>query len=192
MHTSLIIFPFFILLSLLYGIYAQKLPSFTVDEIKPFLDQIDAKHEKRVRRIWLISFCLAIVLTVVNTLTGLMELTLRSQTFNIFLYPLIIFLAVTPGPWIIYHCAYKKKGTAWLLVVIFSKTIVLVVSIFKILGQAALLDSLDWLNIALPFSIDAFFWVSCIKLYRVNSKIEYQIVLALKHKYGTDANGFCL
>lgn len=193
MHIFFIIFNLLIFLSILYGIYSHNPLSFTNDEIKPFIDQIDSKHEKMVRKIWLVSFLLSIVLTTVNTLTGLIEMTLHTSiTLNTFLYPLIIALAVIPGSWMLYHCAYKKKGTAWLMLVIFIRTIVLVVSIFKILGQAALLGPLDWLFIALSFSIDVFFWGSCIELYRVNSKTEYQIVLALKHKYGADANGFCL
>ena len=181
------------IIGLLYGIYTQKLPFITVGEIKPFLDQIDAKHEKRVRRFWLISFLLSIVFIIISTLIEFMNLELGTEaTIQSIFYQLITVLAQMLGFWIFYHCAYKKKGTALLMLSISIKTFVLVMSIFEIWEHAALLDPLSWLFIALLYSINVFFLVSSINLYKINSKIEYQTVLALKHKYGADANGFCL
>lgn len=191
--TFFIIFNLLIILSLLYAIFSQKLLSFTSDEVKPFLDQLDPQHEKRVRKFWLVSFLLAIAFTIITNLIEFIGLGLSTEATSKSIFnQLITVLAQIPVFWMLYYCAYKKKGTALLMLSISIRTIILVMTFFEIWNHTGLLDPSSWLFIALLLPIDVFFLVTSINLYKVNSKVEYQIVLALKHKYGVSANGFCL
>lgn len=191
--TFFIIFNLLIILSLLYAIYSQKLLSFTSDEVKPFLDQLDPQHEKRIRKFWLVSFLLAIAFTIITNLIEFIGLELGTEATSKSIFnQLITILAQIPVFWMLYYCAYKKKGTALLMLSISIRTIILVMTFFEIWNHTGLLDPSGWLFIALLLPIDVFFLVTSINLYKVNSKVEYQIVLALKHKYGVSANGFCL
>ena len=116
----------------------------------------------KVRREWLISllvYCGTTAITLVFT-------------FLIFDFSLGIGLAsalvcAAVQFWIPYHCAYKKQGTAWLMFTMVSMTIRGWIGLSKVEWVDWLL--VDWLVISIVLGIQVYYWVNCLRLWKVNT-----------------------
>jgi hypothetical protein len=129
--------------------------------------------ENKTRKTWLISFLIYIAFSIVSTLLIFFDL-LNGDSENlgiIVLTALLISALVTiPSSWITYHCAYKKRGTAWLMWIMIAMPLRELVNFSK--GEW---NQIDWsviaiAYVAIAFGVEIFFWVNCLRLYEVNNK----------------------
>lgn len=196
-----------VFLLIAFGIYrlfkrrskkSENQPSLSEVDLKPFLETLNLEIEEKVRKQWLISFF---------AFTGISALSIlftyfgggafnefsknTSPAFGVVCGLLIVSLALIPRFWIIYHYSYKKRGTAWLMWTMILLPLGELVDIGKgRWNEVAELDCLGWFIFITFLGIEVFFWINCLRLRRVNADRKYQRVLALKAKYGPDANGF--
>ncbi len=168
-------------------------------DLKPFLDGLSLDIEVKVRKQWLASLFAFTGITALSiffiyfgdgAFNEFSENTplAFSLSFGLFLSSLV----VVPWFWITYYCSYKKRGTVWLIWTMISLPLRELSSIgMGEWNQAADWDSLSWFMVITFLGIEVLYWVNCLRLLRVNSARECQTVLALKAKYGPEANGFC-
>lgn len=168
-------------------------------DLKPFLDGLNSDIEEKIRKQWLVSLfaftgisALSIVLTYFGDgiFNEFSENT--SPAIIIVIGIFISCLALLSWFWITYHCSYKKRGTAWLMLTMITLPLRELTSIGKgQWNQVTEWDSFAWFMIITFLGMKVFFWINCLRLQRVNSAREYQRVLAWKAKYGPDADSFC-
>ena len=167
------------------------------EDLKPFLGSINLDFEEKVRKQWLVSFFAIMGTLAVSNFFIWIDLVKEhtSIAVSIVIGSILTVLALTPWCWITYHCAYKKRGTAWLLwTAIWMSLRLLSVGIVAAVldwSQAPELNTLEWFIIMVYLGLELFYCVNCFRLLMVNSDRECQKVLALKAKYGPDADGFC-
>lgn len=169
------------------------------EDLKPFLSGINLDSEEKVRKQWLVSL---FIFTGISALSSLITYFGESSfkelseytgiAFSILFGLFVSAVALIPLFWITYHCAYKKRGTAWIMWIMISLPLGELSDIAKGgWSQSAEWDSTGWIMVMTFLVVEVYFWINCLRLRRVNSEREYQKVLALKAKYGSDANGFC-
>jgi hypothetical protein len=173
--------------------------SLSEDDLKPFLADINLQTEEGIRRQWLVSFYVYMGGTALFTFFNFFKIDSYNQLseligviFTILLGLFILFPVLTPWFWITYHCAYKKRGTAWLMLFLISLPLGELANVAQGEWNQAMESGSFALIILMTFvGSEVFFWINCLRLYKFNSKRKYQTVLALKAKYGPEANGFC-
>jgi hypothetical protein len=163
----------------------------TQKDFRPFAQKLDHEKENKVRKFWLISFFAYSNISVYNIFLALRDLSATSGSLKehpeigLYIHATLALLGIIPWFWVTHHCAYKKRGTGWLLWTLIS------LPIWEFPGLLiSLQQTLDW-NTLIWLMIGIIFWVNCIRLLKVNSAREFQKVLAFKNKYGPEANGFC-
>ena len=131
-------------------------------------------RENKVRKLWLVSFWIFSTLSFANLTVMLVEKNgsfievfgfWQALTINLFLtsIPLSISCLIT------YHCAYFKKGTAWL------KWLLITIPGKEFLGIAQELgSSSESLPITIAFlsiglGIALFYWICSLRLHNINS-----------------------
>lgn len=194
----------FLLLLIGFGIYKLFIKkksnmaqhsSVSEGKLQPDLKDIEIQKEEKIRRMWLISLLTYIVIlmafSIANSLPSAM-VSENKENASIFIYHLITsILYPILWFWITYHCSYTKRGTAWLMWIMISTSISLLITVFTTYwNQTVEWDSLSRMITICVFGFDIFFWINCLRLYKVNSAREYQKVRALKAKYGPEASGF--
>ncbi len=131
-------------------------------------------REKKVRKFWLISFCMFSAFSYI----GLTEMLLEKngsfiEAFGFWQALAInLFFASIPfsiGCWITYHCAYFKKGTAWLKWLLITIPGKVLLNVMQELANSA--DSSPSSNAFLlaGLSIALFYWIWCLRLHNINS-----------------------
>ncbi len=168
----------------------KKQAQLTEELQNPFLDEMSRENETRIRKHWLITLCLY----TATFFIPLFEFPFQ-ELFNEFSWMIQIVLAIVfgiffilasfPWFWIAYYCAYKKRGTAWLLWTII--TIPLGEVIMIISGehwiQTHTWSSFHLFHVIASLSCEAIYWVNCLRLYKINSAREDQmLLLAREHK----------
>jgi hypothetical protein len=172
------------------------------EDLKPFLGSINLDFEEKVRKQWLVSFftltgisALSIFFIIIKNELFKESADLMSIAFIIVFGSIVSSLPLIPWCWITYHCAYKKRGTAWLLwtTIWFLLRLIFLAIVAAAFdwSQAAEMNSLGWFMGITFLSTEIFYRVNSFRLLMVNSDRECQKVLALKAKYGRDADGFC-
>lgn len=155
-------------------------------------NDIDVIYEEKIRTQWLILFSIYFAFNFFETivrsldLEAIKELTVSQGQFSALRMIVLSSLTVLiPDFLITYYCSYRKKGTAWLMFLIVVVPVGLVVKFFR-------LEANDFYQLLYGISslIGVVYWIACIRLRRVNAKWEYQKVLALKAKFGEEADGF--
>ncbi len=160
---------------------------------------IDILKEETVRKQWLISFFIYSAISALSTLISISAILIlirkasftEAETTDIAskLVDLTLsFLVLIPWFWITYHCAYKKRGTAWLMwTLILLPAGVLINGIMRGTWNQFAEGPFLAKSIALmSLGIAVYYWINCLRLKRVNLDREYQRVLALKEKSRTD------
>lgn len=123
------------------------------------------EKERRTKKTWLVIFFLMVFgdwlgvfyMACESSHEGGLSGTLMAATF----------LAILIGlrAWMLYHCSYKKKGTALLLFVLFQLPVQVLMPYTKKEMSFSVLD--------LPvFLFFGFFWISCLRLRRVNKEAK--------------------
>jgi multisubunit Na+/H+ antiporter MnhB subunit len=143
------------------------------------LTESEILAETEVRKRWLISFVLymtwGVILSFFTFLTIFMATAAEKGDISLPVSILIAIIGIAmisiPAIWITYHCAYTKRGTAWL-------TFLLIIIPFRYV-QAASSDmfefesSIDAASVIVVAVIDiviaVFYWWNCFCLRKVNA-----------------------
>ena len=175
-----------------FGIYVslRKLSKYLAERvllpssnISLYLKEIDTLKESQVRKNWMISFVL------MNFFAAIFSFFTFFNTgyFNLITSIILPIPILIPSIWITYYCAYKKRGSAWLLYLIISLPISLFSMGLKELVQPSFIWS-AWMKI---FSIiylasQIYFWITSIKLRKVNLTRRYhKNALILQEKFNS-------
>lgn len=124
--------------------------------------------ENQIRKKWLVAF---IISCITNYICWAVDYGSRfwdnCTTGDWVLYSLFVAPIILTGipAWIMYHCAYKKRGSYYLLVV-------LILSPLKILSDVIKIPSNEivsgWPIYLVVISIYAYYWINCYRLYQLN------------------------
>jgi hypothetical protein len=158
------------------------------DDLRAYLTEGDMQHEARVRKQWLISYCLFTTMSVL--LLSLIWLyapakfpekifsELEQTRVGFFMYISYILLSSVIG----YYFAHRRRGTIWLLLAIVGMGMNALVQLF---AQGVVLYVLGWKGLLFcPLvGIEIWAWVNCIRLRKVNALRKFITKLARKHKY---------
>jgi hypothetical protein len=129
--------------------------------------------EKSIRKQWLISFWLYYSMTLIWVLpTAVAPFFILHKNVKEILLASVIFLILSSFsliPMLItYHCAYRKRGTAWLLWLLIIIPIYMALLFISFL-QAEMKTGLNFSGwVLLYFLPTIFFWVSSFRLRKVN------------------------
>ena len=149
------------------------------EEKATYLNSIDGRSEEKTRQMWLIAFFL-------NMAKDLLVSYSFSASTSFFLGSCFSNLI---SCFAIYHCAYKKKGAGLILLSVVNFPVLFGVPFLSVVSSLSVLELVKLLFV---FVIGMFYWICCIRLHRANSVREYQVLLALREKFGPHVNGFCL
>lgn len=144
--------------------------------VNPQLTEIQTESERKVRRNWLISFALYYVSVVVAYTSLFLEEGIFDEVIREFGFfwalgasAAISALILACGLSIVYYCAFRRKGTALLLLILCA------VPTRELLGMAkagieplAQLDPVGWLIFAALLGVEVFYWFCSLRLYQVN------------------------
>jgi len=158
-----------------------------IEEKPVFLSDEEVSHENAVRKKWISSFygnasitCISFFVTYLGALP-LQEMAKPESIAAILLGIVISLVAITPWCWITYHCAYKKKGTKWLLWNMIS------LPLAELIGFSSQ-PKHEWgifiiLFVTAALTIEAYYWVNCYQLCKINLELknEKNILSALKN-----------
>ncbi len=138
------------------------------------------QNEEKVRRLWLLSFYILITYLLMSTVIINIQYgtftklePLLGTALRFFIMMMSDFLLMVPFLWITYHCSYKKRGTAWLMCIMILVPIWDLTS-FWIGYWNQMIGWVLGVKMTIALVVDAFFWVNCYRLYKVN--------FARKHK----------
>ncbi len=164
---------FIFIFFLLYKIF-KKENSDNVKSESCHLTEYENLIEIKTRKKWLISLILMSLISVFSaffTVVGEEGVDSVSKEIGIPLGIVILTLAIIPWFWITYHCAFKKRGTAWL-----SWTMVMVpLRELMDISKGGWSDigewnALSWFFVLLFLGVEAYYLFNCYQLHKVNSR----------------------
>lgn len=156
--------------------------SLSKTDLNPYFDGLNFDIEEKVRKQWLISFFLFIGMTFVSiffegfgvgAFNGFFENTnLDFSDFSVISSLIFSCLNLLLWGWITYYCAYKKRGTGWLMWIMITLPLRELVRIGKgELNQVALWDSFTWFLVVTYLCVEVFYWINCLRLRKINAYI---------------------
>ncbi len=191
-QAAVIIFLIFIYALIGFGLYyllrksskylAQRL-LLPTSNISLYLQEIDHAREEKARKRWLTAFILMTIFSALLSFHLFQQSALMSLTSSI----VCAILAMIPAAFVNYYCAYKKRGTAWLLYLIISTPF----NLLFLIGKELHSPTLHWsplvtLGTILYLTTQIYFWVESIRLRKVNLIRRYhKNALVLKEKFDT-------
>ena len=158
----------------------------TKDDLESGLTDLEKEKEQKVRRLWLFTYLIQFfTLIIMFIIAGYLDSKKNTVAIDPgpFAYSIsLIFI----GVWIPYHCAYRKRGTAWLMWSI-------VMGGLKELKDIAdtQFNSLDGITLLLCifcFGIDIYHWINCCRLHSVNTLRKDRLAQTLKAKQSSCVN----
>ena len=172
---------------------SKKKDPLLVDDLMPYIKNIDVENEKKIRAQWLISFLSYLAISLIIEFTRCLEIRFSEFTENTVLSFNFIsgsFISSICNPvilfWITYHCSYKKRGTSWLMLMLIWIPAGLLLAVGTMYwNQLSLWNSLDtvlgkgWPLVLAALSTSIFFWFNCLRLYRANSVRKHEEELAM-------------
>jgi hypothetical protein len=166
---------------------ASKVPIISEEDLKPYFNESALQKEEKVRKQWLNSF---IIRTAIIFCGNFLEVAghnlCNDFVRNLLCSVLIGSLLSLPHAWTTYHCSYKKRGTAWLLWTMIILPLVCLISIAALrYDQVITFDTpLAWFILTVFLGIDVYYWVNCLRMYKVNlfRKIMVSKILALSEE----------
>ena len=176
-------------LSILFCIRYRKNKKYPIseEELETYMSDADRLHEAKVRRWWMISYSVVSVMALFSALfpdSLVQQSPFLSETGQKIVTTVISVFYTLVSIWIGYHCAYKKKGTIWLLLVLLATPVSIFLSIITEWGL--LFAEFGWwvmLSVAPVLGMLCWFWVNCLRLRRVNLFRQSRIQRARDDKY---------
>lgn len=134
------------------------------------------EYENSIRKIWLNSFFVIATLILISHLSELSNnLSEENSGPTLLIYFLSIPITLFSF-WILYHFSYKKRGTKWLMFNILVEPIgILGLCAEIIINIEAYDEPLTLVILACTLFIFTYFWINCIRLYRVNAVRKKQM-----------------
>ncbi len=156
-------------------------------DISIYLKQVDEIKEEKARKTWLITFIITYISSLFSAFSMWMNMSI-SQPLPVriaVLFSYIVSFAIYF--WIAYHCAYKKRGSLYLLILLISiplSYLSLIISHFNDASHWSELTNLTKLSIWINFGLNIFFWISSFNLRKINLIRRYHTnALLLKEKF---------
>ncbi len=123
---------------------------------------------EEIRKQWLISFLVRFVVMYALYLFVIINFQL-SEFLEIAMHTSLVSLSAFTT----YHCAYRKNGTKWLLLLMVVLPIDRVWNVVQWVRDGAFSF---WPMMVLFIAVEIYFWINCLKLYRVNTLYQVQNV----------------
>jgi MFS family permease len=158
------------------------------EELRSYLNNAQIEHEARVRKQWLVSFSTLIMISIVSSMALWLvpSPVLTEPTPDAIEQPAIACVlsigCILACSLIGYYCAYKKRGTVWLLLSIISIPTG-IVSPFLARTEPLPSGLAEWMAFSMIAGIEMWLWANCIRLRKVNGVRKTQVKLARKNKY---------
>lgn len=129
---------------------------------------------KSIKKQWLVSF---LILIGIVQLVNLLELTETKEIARTITH---ILLVLPVWSWITYHCAYRKRGTRWLMWLLILFPIRMLLLPIGFIQDGVLTTpsekTVGWILIGILFCVYLWFWSNCLLLRKEN--------IALKNNLG--------
>jgi hypothetical protein len=156
-------------------------------DISTYLKQVDEIKEEKARKRWLIIFIINYLSSIFSAFSMWMNMSV-SQPLPIKITVLSSYaISFALSFWITYHCAYKKRGSAYLLLLLISIPIsifFLIMSQFSNPSYWSQLTNLTKISVLLNFGLNMLFWISSFNLRKINLVRRYHTnALLLKEKF---------
>lgn len=131
------------------------------------------KTENEVRKSWLRAFYLRfgfIVLVAVGSFFIYDDPEFHPRSYQLGRLVGYIFAALIPAA-ILYHFAYEKRGTKWLMLVL------IVTPIFLVRELVDAIAAGDWLVeegavLLIGLGINVYYWIHCLRLWQLNNSLK--------------------
>ncbi len=151
------------------------------EEATQYLQNIDVEKERKARKTWLITFSILSVAWPLLFFLAAVIFSLVSFILNgrILLLSFSIFggLSFLFPQWLIYHFAYKKRGTNLLLCQMILMAFILSYSAIDSFMTSA---EFPWPGYLILFAIFGFYEIVAFRLYKVNLARKKQLSLLYK------------
>ncbi len=149
-------------------------------------DYIDLEKERKTQKLWRIAFFFYVGSPLFFCLHFLIVEIIRDPTkpdayFGIALLLYVFFLLVFPTSKFVYGCAYHRRGVAlltWILFIMAIQIAVFLHKSFQFMQKEP--NLIFWLRFSTFLALQIFYWVSCLRLRRVNAERKRQINLILE------------
>lgn len=146
------------------------------EEEPVFFTENQIALEKEIRKKWLSSYYAMAALLTLSIFNGFIstvslgEMTKSEAVTNILFIMVFSFIATIPWCWITHHCAYKKKGTKWLLWNLISMPVAEILGFVNLPNENWNVLSLFFVGIA--FTIEAYYLYNSYQLRKINLEIK--------------------
>lgn len=143
---------------------AQVIPA---QEIPFFFTEEEIAYEKEIRKKWLTSYFGVVLLLILSFFNGMTQ----SEAALPFIFLIALSIVVNiPWCWITYHCAYKKKGTRWLLWNLISMPLAEVIAIIKqpMEGWGAM----NFIILGIALMIEGYYLFNSYQLRKLNLEMK--------------------
>jgi hypothetical protein len=152
-----------------------------------YLKPIDEIKEAKTKKRWLTTYILTYLFSIISTFSIWLNIStpqpIAAKILTLFFYLISLALSF----WITYHCAYKKQGSAFLLLLLITIPISTIVTLVSQLNQTFYWPQFSLLTLILlfiNFGLNALFWVVSFELRKVNLVRRYHLnALILKEKF---------
>ena len=142
------------------------------------LNTVKTEHEK-IRKRWLISLLADTAMGIIVALLAYFNYGLfqeiskyNNEFFSISMGFILSTLPFVLSYWISYHCAYKKRGTAWLMWTLIIIPIGMIFGYPKHLPLFLQLiltwNTYEWPFIAIKTGLEIYYWINCWTLRKIN------------------------
>jgi hypothetical protein len=160
------------------------------DDLTLYLQPIDTQSEEKIRKQWLTTFIISTLFSIVCVIPILMDPQIAAQiSFSSApaLYSIIFAVGGVVSIliiWAVYHCAYKKRGTAILLLILisipFGQIQFYMTNILKPYNYSNLTMTLILISSVIQF----LYWITSLRLRNANLKRRYHATtLHLQEKF---------
>ena len=132
----------------------------------PSLTDLGVKHERKVRKQWLITLFISMVGSILYLYSMPSVLNEFVEIIGFVVFALVI------GRGIRYYFSYKRNGTSWLMLDI----IILPLNFWWVISNYFKVPPgpIGWIISAFFLLIIICYWVNCLRLYSINASREYQ------------------
>lgn len=125
----------------------------------------------QIRKQWLFSYWAHIFAGILNSLVYFLSDSQQDKILSVVTTTFLILWG-----WITYHCAYRKRGTAWLKFLLISMPFSMVKSIttsFKKLAPNNPIDLFVFISVlAIYLVIEVWFWLNCKAYWKENQALK--------------------
>ncbi len=186
---SLIGFGFYLILKKISN-RLKKRVFFPNDELSLYLAPLDIKSEEKIRKQWLWTFLISTLFSLAPFTVIVSNPQLQAQIpyQNAPLFYAVMFsvmlVAMAMVLWLVYYCAYKKRGTALLLIILISIPFAQINFYSMNFSKSYNYSNLTTTLLFIGNAIQIVYWFTSLRLRNANLKRRYhESALRLQEKF---------